>query len=113
MKDEQLIKQIKDHAAEFCLDNRRVMTCQVEIESAMLIGAALATGHSNLMDDHFDNNHKLNSINLSWKLLGELTDPKQSEAETVLRAWQEAFGTTQLTHALARLEAAEKKAKGI
>lgn len=32
-----------------------------------------------------------------------------NEAQTQLRAWQQAFGTTQLTHAIARLEAAEKK----
>ncbi len=30
---------------------------------------------------------------------------------TVLNAWQHAFGTTQLSHAIARLEAAERAAK--
>jgi hypothetical protein len=33
-----------------------------------------------------------------------------NEATTQLRAWQKSFGTSQLTHALARLEAAEKRA---
>jgi hypothetical protein len=32
------------------------------------------------------------------------------QLETQLQAWQESFGTNQLTHALARLEAAEKRA---
>jgi hypothetical protein len=38
--------------------------------------------------------------------------PASSEraSDIALRAWQEAFGTTQLTHAIARLEAAEKSA---
>jgi hypothetical protein len=34
---------------------------------------------------------------------------QRDEAVTQLEAWQNTFGTTQLTHALARLEAAEKK----
>jgi hypothetical protein len=33
------------------------------------------------------------------------------QLEIELRAWQAAFGTTQLDHALARLEAAEKKGR--
>jgi hypothetical protein len=33
---------------------------------------------------------------------------ERDEAQTVLRAWQESFGTSQLTHALCRLEVAEK-----
>lgn len=36
---------------------------------------------------------------------------EKEEAQIKLEAWQEAFGTTQLTHALARLEEAEKKAQ--
>jgi len=36
---------------------------------------------------------------------------KEGEAQTVLEAWQSIFGTTQLTHAQARLEEAEKRAK--
>ena len=36
---------------------------------------------------------------------------KYNELETVLEAWQNIFGTTQLTHAQARLEVAEKNAE--
>lgn len=35
---------------------------------------------------------------------------KEGETQTVLSAWQSIFGTTQLTHAQARLEQAEKEA---
>ncbi len=35
--------------------------------------------------------------------------PKESEAEIMLGAWHRIFGTTQLTHAQARLEAAERE----
>jgi hypothetical protein len=41
-------------------------------------------------------------------IIGEL-QAELNEATTQLRAWQESFGTSQLTHALARLEAAEKR----
>jgi hypothetical protein len=37
--------------------------------------------------------------------------PTDSPEAIALRAWQQAFGTTQLTHAKARLEAAEKAAQ--
>lgn len=37
---------------------------------------------------------------------------ERDEAVIQLQAWQKAFGTTQLTHTLARLEAAEKKSRG-
>jgi len=41
---------------------------------------------------------------------GDEGEPEHPSA-IALRAWQEAFGTTQLTHAKARLEAAEKSAQ--
>ena len=36
---------------------------------------------------------------------------KLSEAEGVIEAWNKVFGTTQLSHAIARLEAAEARVK--
>jgi exonuclease VII small subunit len=38
---------------------------------------------------------------------------KIAELETVLEAWHNIFGTTQLTHAQARLEVAEQKVERI
>ena len=40
--------------------------------------------------------------------LCEQLERELNEATTQLHAWHETFGTNQLTHALARLEAAEK-----
>ena len=38
---------------------------------------------------------------------------KAKESETVLRVWQEALGTTQLTHILARLDRAKRQIEDI
>lgn len=43
-------------------------------------------------------------------LIGASVIMERDEAGIQLQAWQEAFGTNQLTHALARLETAERKA---
>lgn len=54
-----------------------------------------------------------NCENLYQKMLDKyehLPQPK-NDYKTQLEAWQEAFGTTQLTHALDRLESAERLAK--
>lgn len=57
-----------------------------------------------------------NDRQMTWdELAKENADLRKSleEANTVLSAWHEVFGTTQLTHALSRLEEAEKKAKSL
>jgi len=41
--------------------------------------------------------------------LSKITCSKCKELETIIEAWHTAFGTTQLTHALDRLETAERK----
>jgi hypothetical protein len=41
----------------------------------------------------------------------ERCEAERSALETTLNVWHKVFGTTQLTHALARLEVAERKAE--
>ena len=53
------------------------------------------------------------NLTIMEKILAKREDnaEKCQELETVLEAWYKVFGTTQLTHASDRLEAAEKKVK--
>jgi hypothetical protein len=91
MKDliEQTAEQmdeIKRRALLFCVDNK-CGSALILIEAAMMIGASVV-----MEQEGADMN-------------------RESEAIIQLAAWQEAFGTNQLTHALARLQKAERAAR--
>lgn len=60
--------------------------------------------------DKFSNAEILNG---DWRARAEAAEAKVNEADTVLRAWHKAFGTSQLTHAVAKLKAAEAKVKAL
>lgn len=50
------------------------------------------------------------TINVQEQLIQEL-ERQLKETKIQLEAWQKTFGTSQLTHAAARLEAAERRAR--
>ena len=74
--------------------------------------------HAKTMMDNFDIRHKVFNENAEGynqaiddviSALSKITCSKCKELETIIEAWHTAFGTTQLTHALDRLETAERK----
>ena len=54
-------------------------------------------------------NKALDLANNEWQEKVYALEARNKELETQLDAWMEVFGTTQLTHAIARLEAAESR----
>ena len=75
------------------LDSEREVGLRVRAEHAIVNGEFIPFGPGDILDC-------LDEVSSLRKAL--------AEAKTVLEAWQTVFGTTQLTHAKDRLDAAEK-----